>query len=489
MSQGIVSGISQAMDTGQGMNQNAASRVSSHQGAASLGTSQEIAIIGISGRYPEAETLDEYWQNLKGGRNCIREIPQERWNWRQYYDPDPNPGPDPVRWGKSYSRWGGFIRDVDKFDSLFFNISPKEAERMDPQERLFLEMAWATLEDAGYTQEQLERINHRVGVFVGVMNGNYTWFGAEAWARGQMNGADSSYWSSANRVSYHLNLQGPSLAIDTACSSSLTAIHLACESIRRGECEAAIAGGVNLILHPMHYVRLSMMNMLARDEKCKSFGDGADGFVDGEGVGAVLLKPLDKAIADHDHIHAVIKGSYINSGGKTSGYTVPNPNAQAELILQAIQRAGVHPRTISYLEAHGTGTSLGDPLEISGLMKAFGQYTQDRQYCSIGSVKSNIGHLESAAGIAGLTKVVLQMRHRQLVPSIHAEKINPHINFADSPFSIQQELADWKQPVITGEWAISRGSTRGGHRGSTREGVSQTGRNQLLWCRGSQCPH
>ena len=235
---------------------------------------------------------------------------------------------------------------------------------MDPQERLFLETVWATLEDAGYTRRDLDKIDHQVGVFVGVMNGDYGWFSAGAWAKGQMNGADSSYWSSANRVSYYFNFQGPSLAIDTACSSSLTAIHLACESIKRGECEAAIAGGVNLILHPMHYVRLSMMNMLARDEKCKSFGDGADGFVDGEGVGAVLLKPLDKAIADHDHIHAVIKGSYINSGGKTSGYTVPNPNAQAELILQAIQESrGTSPDNQlsgSSWHRHLTGRSSGD---------------------------------------------------------------------------------------------------------------------------------
>ncbi|MEW6381363.1 MAG: beta-ketoacyl synthase N-terminal-like domain-containing protein, partial [bacterium] len=410
-------------------------------------SSKDIAIIGVSGRYPGAETLEDYWENLKNGRNCISEIPQDRWDWRKHYDPDPH------KKDKHYSKWGGFIKDVDKFDSLFFNISPREAEVMDPQERLFLETVWATLEDAGYTRKDLDKIHRQVGVFVGVMNGDYGWFSAGAWAAGEAVGTDSSHWSHANRVSYYFNFQGPSLAVDTACSSSLTAIHLACESIKRGECQAAIAGGVNLIVHPLHYVKLCKMNMLAGDDRCKSFGSGADGFVDGEGVGAVLLKPLEMAIRDGDHIYAVIKGSFINSGGKTSGYTVPNPNAQATLISKALERAGVNPRTISYLEAHGTGTSLGDPIEIAGLVKAFEEHTgeghaQDRQYCSLGSVKSNIGHLESAAGIAGLTKVLLQMKHKQLVPSINSEELNPHINFDGTPFYLQRELAEWKQPVI-----------------------------------------
>jgi polyketide synthase PksM len=402
---------------------------------------QDIAIIGVNGRYPQSDTLEEYWQNLKHGNNCITEIPKERWDWQQYYDAKAQPY-------KSYSKWGGFIRDVNKFDPLFFNISPLEAEGVDPQERLFLETAWATFEDAGYTQESFAKVDYQIGAFVGVMNCNYEWLGAQANTQGIPTGAHSAYWSIANRLSYTLNLQGPSMAIDTACSSSLTAIHLACESLKRGECQLAIAGGVNLILHPVHYLRLCQATMLAKDEKCKSFGAGADGFIDGEGVGAVLLKPLEHAIAEGDQIYAVIKSSSINAGGKTSGYSVPNPNAQANLIKAALQKAKINPRTISYVEAHGTGTSLGDPIEIAGLKKAYQLQTQDTQYCSIGSVKSNIGHLESAAGVAGLTKVLLQMKHQQLVPSLHTETLNPKINFEQSPFYVQHELAEWKQPVI-----------------------------------------
>lgn len=407
----------------------------------------EIAIIGVSGRYPLADTLEEYWENLSSGRNCITEIPADRWDWRDHFDVDP------MKIGKSYSKWGGFIKDADKFDPLFFNISPKEGEGLDPQERVFLETAWATLEDAAYTPKELARGDRKVGVFVGVMNSLYEFLSGEALSKRHITWAHSAHWSIANRVSYCFDFQGPSVAINTACSSSLTAIHMASESIRRGECHTAIAGGVNLILHSVHFHRLSKANMLASGDKCKSFGDGADGFVDGEGVGAVLLKPLRTAILDRDHIYAVIKGSSINSDGKTSGYHVPNPNAQANLILEVLARARVEPRTLSYFEAHGTGTSLGDPIEIAGLARAFGQHTQDRQFCSIGSVKSNIGHSESAAGIAGLTKVLMQMKHRQLVPSIHTEALNPHIDFDTSPFYVQRGLTEWKQPTVTEDGA------------------------------------
>ena len=403
----------------------------------------DIAIVGVSGRYPLAETLDDYWENLKSGRNCVTEVPKERWDWRDHYDPSA------TKEGISYSKWGAFIGDADRFDPLFFNILPVEAESMDPQERLFLETAWAVLEDAGYTRKDLSGTGHKVGVFVGVMNSGYEFLAGQASSGGQSTGAHSAHWSIANRVSYCFDFQGPSIAIDTACSSSLTAIHLACESIRIGECQSAIAGGVNLILHPGQYERLSSVRMLASDDKCRSFGEGADGFVDGEGVGAVLLKPLLEAIRDRDHVYAVVKGSSINSGGKTSGYTVPNPNAQVTVILEALEKAKVDPQTISYVEAHGTGTSLGDPIEVVALAKAFQRYTEDRQFCSIGSVKSNIGHLESASGIAGLTKVLLQMKHKQLVPSIHSEVLNPNINFEDSPFYVQQHLTDWKQRTVS----------------------------------------
>ena len=239
------------------------------------------------------------------------------------------------------------------------------------------------------------------------------------------------------------------MPIDTMCSSSLTAIHEACEHLHHGECEMAIAGGVNLYLHPSSYIALCGQQMLAEDWKCKSFGQGGNGFVPGEGIGIVLLKPLSRAVADQDHIYAVIRGTSINHGGKTNGYTVPNPNAQGELIRATLEKSGVNARVVSYIEAHGTGTELGDPIEITGLTRAFRNDTKDTGYCAIGSVKSNIGHLEAAAGVAGLTKIVLQMKHRQIVPSLYAKELNPNIDFGKSPFVVQQELTEWKRPVVT----------------------------------------
>ncbi|MCB0208983.1 MAG: SDR family NAD(P)-dependent oxidoreductase, partial [Anaerolineae bacterium] len=415
---------------------------------AAAGETETIAIVGLSGRYPQAESLAEFWENLKAGRDCITEIPAERWDWRRYAEAEPDQLPN---------KWGGFMADVDKFDPLFFNISPREAERMDPQERLFLEIAWQTLEDAGYTRQTLtQQLQGRMGVFVGVMWGEYQLYG-----QGQVS-VSSSYASIANRVSYYLNLHGPSLAVDTMCSSSLTSIHLACESLKRGECLAALAGGVNVTIHPNKYIQLTQGNFAASDGRCRSFGEGGDGYVPGEGVGAVLLKPLSQAEADGDHIYGVIKGSSINHGGKTNGYTVPNPVAQRQLIADTMHRSGVRPESISYVEAHGTGTALGDPIEISGLSQAFGEGLPDAYRCAIGSVKSNIGHLEAAAGIAGLTKVLLQMKHRQLAPSLHSETLNPHIDFEATPFWVQRALTDWQRPVIEVEGVRTQYARRAG---------------------------
>ncbi|MDB6039481.1 MAG: polyketide synthase, partial [Verrucomicrobiales bacterium] len=391
-----------------------------------------IAIVGMSGRFPQSRDLDEFWTNLKEGRNCITEIPSDRWDWRQYFNEEPG------QRGSYYSKWGGFVSEADRFDPMFFQISPREAQRMDPQERIFLEAAYSCIEDAGYTPGTLCE-SRRVGVFVGVMNSTYNPL--------------PNYASIANRVSYQLDFQGPSLAVDTACSASLTAIHLAVESLKSGSSHCAIAGGVNLNLSPVHYMRLSEARMLSASDLCKPFGANADGMVDGEGVGAILLKPLQKAVADGDQIYGVIRGSFVNAGGKTNGYTVPNPVAQSQLIAETMERAGVHPRTLSYIEAHGTGTVLGDPIEITGLTRAFEevgkQKTSDRQFCAIGSVKSNIGHCESAAGMAGLFKVLLQMKHGQLAPSLHSASPNPNINFARTPFFVQQKLEDWKRPLVS----------------------------------------
>ncbi|AOO62161.1 type I polyketide synthase [Bacillus velezensis] len=393
---------------------------------------QDIAVIGLSGRYPGADHVDELWENVKAGRHSITEVPKDRWDWKTFYNEERG------KWGSIYSKWGGFLDDIDKFDPLFFRISPAEAERMDPQERLFLQTAYSSIEDAGYTPATLCD-SRKIGVFVGVMNSNYP--------------TVPSDWSIANRVSFLFNFQGPSMAVDTACSSSLTAVHLAAESLRSGMSETAIAGGVNLIVDPAHYERLSAFSMLSPGDKCKSFGDRADGFVDGEGVGAIVLKPLAQAEKDGDHIYGVIKGSMLNAAGRTNAYMVPNPKAQFDLIAETLKRTDIHPRTVSYLEAHGTGTALGDPIEIDGLTKAFRLTTEDLQFCSIGSIKSNIGHLESAAGIAGITKLLLQLKHKRIAPSLHAAELNPNIEFEHTPFFVQQKETEWKRPVlnITGE--------------------------------------
>lgn len=423
------------------------SKLPGNSSAEPRGRADDIAIVGLSGRYPKARGVHQFWENLKAGADCITEVPQERWNHALYYDEDKN------KPGKTFGKWGGFIDGVDQFDPLFFSISPREAETMDPQERLFLECVYETLQDAGYTRDELNQAAGRdlpgsVGVFVGAMYEEYQLYGAQGQALGSPFVTSGNPSSIANRVSYWCNFHGPSMAIDTMCSSSLVAIHLACQSIRSGECSAAIAGGVNVSVHPNKYLGLAYGKFLSSKGRCESFGYGGDGYVPGEGVGAVLLKPLAQAEADGDHIYGIVKGTAVNHGGKANWYTVPSPVAQASVIGRALKEAGVHPRSVSYVEAHGTGTSLGDPIEVTGLTKAFSEYTADRQFCAIGSAKSNIGHCESAAGIAALTKVLLQLKHRQLAPSLHSRTLNPNIDFGQTPFVVQQELAEWKRPVV-----------------------------------------
>lgn len=410
-------------------------------------SAMDIAIIGMSGRYPGAENIRQFWEVLKNGKDCITEIPNDRWDYNLYYDEDRN------KPGTANSKWGGFLKGVDRFDPLFFNISPREAEMMDPQERLFLQCVYETLEDAGYTRETLGLysdfgLEGSVGVYVGAMYQEYQLYGAQEQARGNPLALPGLPASIANRVSYFFNFHGPSMTIDTMCSSSLTAIHLACQSLLRGECKVSIAGGVNVSIHPNKYLYLTQGKFISSRGRCESFGEGGEGYVPGEGVGAVLLKPLSHAIEDRDQIYGIIKATAINHGGKTNGYTVPNPKAQSSVIGRAFKKAGIDPRTISYMEAHGTGTSLGDPIEITGLHNIFQEYTGDKQFCALGSAKSNIGHCESAAGIAGLTKVLLQLKYKQLVPSLHSRVLNPNIDFSQTPFVVQQELAEWKRPVL-----------------------------------------
>ncbi len=393
----------------------------------------KIAVIGLSGRYPMADNLEEFWNNLSQGRDCITEIPSCRWDYKKYFDSDKE------NLGTVYSKWGGFLSDIDKFDPLFFNMSPREAEIIDPQERLFLQTAWETIETSGHTREELSA--YEVGVYVGVMWGQYQLYGVND---GLKEKPTSSYASIANRVSYTFNLKGPSMAIDTMCSSSITAIKLACDALKKGDIDYAICGGVNIMSHPNKYFLLSQGKFASTDGKCRSFGINGDGYVPGEGVGAVLLKPLKNAVKDKDYIYGVISGYAVNHGGKTNGYTVPSPIVQSNLIKKCLTESNIDPHSISYFEAHGTGTALGDPIEIDGITKAFKEFTSDKQFCPIGSVKSNIGHLEAAAGIAALTKVLLQLKNKMIVPSIHSDILNDKIDFKNSPVYVQRELSEWE---------------------------------------------
>ncbi len=418
-----------------------------------------IAVIGMAGRYPGASDLVAFWDNLKAGRVSLGPAPAKRWDARALHDADKR--------DRSYVLNGGFLDDVDRFDPVFFGIAPREARLLDPQQRLFLETVWAAVEDAGYTPEGLKAaapsgVTGDVGVFAGVMNQPYRLVGHAAALAGQV--LQSGHWSVANRVSYHFDFHGPSLAVDTACSASLAAVHLACASLRNRECGVAIAGGVNLVLHPVQQVELCRIGMLSPSDACRPFADGADGTLQGEGVGAVVLKPLEAALADGDHIHAVILGSATDAGGRTSGYTVPSAAAQRRVISAAIVAAGVPASTIACFECHGTGTDLGDPIEAHGLADALDGAGRGEAVARIGSVKGNIGHLESAAGIAGLTKLILQITHGETVPTLGANTPSRRIDFAGSRLELARALAPW--PEVAGD---------DGRRAPRRGGVSSFG--------------
>ncbi|MBE0533179.1 MAG: SDR family NAD(P)-dependent oxidoreductase, partial [Rhodospirillales bacterium] len=421
---------------------------------------EPIAVIGIAGLYPGAADLEGFWANLAAGRDSVGEIPAERWDLDGFFNPDRD---EAVARGMSYAKWGAFLEGFADFDPLFFKIAPRDAAAMDPQERLFLMCAWQACEDAGYTRARLAAANPgrggaNVGVFVGVTKTGFALQGPFMGDGGAMVRPMTSFAGIANRVSHMLNLTGPSLPVDTMCSSSLTAIHEACEHLRSGAVTMALAGGVNLYLHPSTFIDLCATRMLSPDGRCRSFGKGANGFVPGEGVGCVVLKPLSRALADGDRIHALIRATAINHGGRTNGYTVPDPAAQGDLVRQTLARAGLSSRAVTCIEAHGTGTELGDPIELAGLTEAFAADTAERGFCALGSVKSNIGHLEAAAGIAGLTKVILAMKHRQLPPTLHVGEVNPNLDLEASPFVLQRRLTPWPQgPRIAGVSSFGAG--------------------------------
>ncbi|MCB0207829.1 MAG: SDR family NAD(P)-dependent oxidoreductase, partial [Anaerolineae bacterium] len=395
----------------------------------------DIAVIGMAGVFPQSANVEHFWQHLYQKTNLITEIPNDHFDYKPWYAPQVQ-AEDTL-----YCKWGGFIEDVDKFDAPFFNISPREAALMDPQLRYLLQVLYHTAEDAGYAASIR---SSNTGMYVGVCSHDYL---QEMSRRGKKiqahDGTGNAATMLANRPSFYFNLTGPSLALDTACSSSLYALHVACQALKGGECEMAFAAGANLLLSSTHYRYFCSIGALSPSGRCHTFDQRADGYVPGETVAAVLLKPLRQAIQDRDHIYGVIKGSAVRHGGYTPSITAPSVDGEANVLLSAWQMAGLNPETLDYIEAHGTGTQLGDPVEIEALHKAFRTYTDKTQFCGIGSAKAHIGHAEGAAGIAGLIKTLLSMQHGIIPAMPDFEELNPYIKLERSPFYINREPVAW----------------------------------------------
>ncbi|QDE69384.1 non-ribosomal peptide synthetase [Myxococcus xanthus] len=416
---------------------------------------EAIAVVALGCRFPGAPTPEAFWALLQRGGDAITEVPADRWDAASLYSSDPS---TPATMN---TRWGGFLEDVGAFDPLFFGISPREAVRMDPQQRLLLEVAWEALERAGQAPQGLQ--GSRTGVFVGISTSDYAQrqFGdrslLDAYA-----GTGNAHSIAANRLSYVLGLRGPSMAVDTACSSSLVAVHLACQSLRGRECDLAMAGGVNLILSPELTIAFSQAGMMAADGRCKTFDASADGYVRSEGCGIVVLQRLSDALASGAPILAVIRGSAVNHDGLSNGLTAPSGAAQQDVIQQALRQARLSPEQIGYIEAHGTGTPLGDPIELAALSAVLSPGRTAEQRCFIGSAKSNIGHLEAAAGIAGLMKTVLALSHGEIPPQVHLRELNPHIALDACRFPIPTRREPWPQAPgarIAGVSAFGFGGT------------------------------
>jgi len=401
-------------------------------------TDETIAIIGVACRFPGARDTDEFWEVLAAGADMIREIPDDRFDVDEYYDPDPEAP------GKIYSRYGGFLDEIDGFDPEFFGISPREAVWIDPQQRLVLETAWAGLERAGYSPVALR--GSRTGVYVGVGANEYS----HLLSTGSVETIEAHFITGnalnviAGRVAFALGLEGPAVAVDTACSSSLVAVHQACQALRSGDCDLALAGGVNVLLSPATTIATSRARMLSPDGRCKTFDAAADGYVRGEGCGVLVLKRLSDAVRDGDRIQAVVRGSAVNQDGASGGLTVPNGGAQQRVIAATLARAGVAGREVDYLEAHGTGTSLGDPIEIQAAAAVYGAGRDPNRPLLIGSVKTNVGHLESASGVAGLIKVVLSLQHDMLPQHLHFHTPSPHIPWDLLPVQVVDKATPWK---------------------------------------------
>jgi len=403
---------------------------------------EPIAVIGIGCRFPGADNPWEYWNMLRNGVDAVTQVPADRWNKDELYDSDP------AAPGKMWSNDGGFINGIDQFDAQAFDITAREAARMDPQQRLLLEVTAEAFENAGLKPDMYG--GTQTGVFVGISSYDY---GRHLFKN--IKGIDAYYGTggalsiAANRISYQFDLHGPSIAVDSACSSSLVAVHMAVAALRRGECSMAVAGGVNAILLPDINVAFTKIGVLSPEGRCRTFDANANGITRAEGAGAVVLKPLSKALADHDHIWATILGSAVNSDGRSNGLMAPNGVAQQEVLRAAYHNAGVKPSRVQYVEAHGTGTILGDPIEVGALSEVVGKGRSKGDYCRIGSVKTNFGHLEASAGIAGIIKVILSLKNRELVPTVHYEKPNPHIPFEKLGIAVQTKSEPW--PAAKGE--------------------------------------
>ncbi|MCD1260592.1 hypothetical protein B5M42_017455 [Paenibacillus athensensis] len=412
---------------------------------------KDIAVIGVSLRMPQADRLESFWEGIRSRREQIRPYPETRQKdvkgfILNYTD---------LQEEQVQFSHGGFLDEVDGFDYGFFNLSPKEASVMDPNQRLFLEAAWSAIEDAGYGGGKLS--GTRTGVYVGYADwpvyGQY--ISKMLPELIQTAGVGNTPSIIASRISYLLDLKGPAFLVDTACSSSLVAVHLACAAIKNGECDLALAGGVKVCLMPVDGV--FEIGIESSNHKTSAFDDSSDGTVWGEGTVALLLKPLERALADNDQIYAVLKGSAINQDGASVGITAPNAEAQEQVLAQAWEEAGIAPETITYFEAHGTGTKLGDPIEIDGIQRAFRRYTGKKQFCAIGSVKTNIGHLDGASGIAGLAKAIAALRYKELPPTINFTRPNRKIAFESSPVYVNDRLRDWEPAtLVSGEAAPRR---------------------------------
>ncbi|MCP4702829.1 MAG: SDR family NAD(P)-dependent oxidoreductase [Gammaproteobacteria bacterium] len=398
---------------------------------------EPIAIIGIGCRFPGgANSPEDFWELLVNGIDAISEVPADRWNLKHFYDPDPQ------KPGSTYTRWGGFVENIDRFDPRFFGISPREAMCIDPQQRMLLEIAWEALEDGGQAPENLAGTN--TGVFIGISSDDYNLIQLGVNDRNLINaythlGGQTSI--AANRISYIFDFKGPSMAIDTACSSSLVAVHTACRNLWDEDCIIALAGSVNVLIRPEGTIGFSKTSMLSPNGRCRSFDAQADGYVRSEGAGMVVLKPLSRALADQDSIYAVIRGCAVNQDGRTNGITVPNRHSQEAVIKDACQQGGISPQQVQYIEAHGIGTPVGDPIEANALGAVLAHPVGDA--CIVGSVKSNIGHLESASGIAGLIKVAMALKHRKIPPNLHFETPNPKIPFEELRLRVPVALESW----------------------------------------------